>query len=305
MADRTMESALRDLGRGSIGRLPSTSSPAPARGARPRSWRPRVLWMAAARRVGVGHLPRPAARQAVANLLDVAGIRIEFGNAPRPVPTVEIPLGELVDLEVGPERSRLPDPEFHRSLRSPARFTCCTGGSVHRFSSPGERRSVARGGRQRHRECLLAEFRADLDEPFFAKIVQQGTTVDRVTVNGTQAFWLAGAPHVFMFETGGRDLVEDATRLTGNVLIWEAEGITYRLESNLGLEDSLAHRRVAEPVGFSAAHSGTGSAAPPRKPPPLIPTRRLEFGLRGCSSKAELQPSKLVVRVRFPSPAPK
>jgi hypothetical protein len=87
---------------------------------------------------------------------------------------------------------------------------------------------------------LLAEFRADLEEEYFSKIVEGGTTVDRVDVHGVPAYWLAGSPHAFMFETGRRDLVEDGTRLTGNVLIWENEGITYRLESSLSLEETLA-----------------------------------------------------------------
>ncbi|HSL26910.1 MAG TPA: hypothetical protein VLA54_11570 [Acidimicrobiia bacterium] len=87
---------------------------------------------------------------------------------------------------------------------------------------------------------LIAEFRASLDEDFFQKIVLEGTTVDRVMVNGVSGFWLAGGPHVFGFETGRSDMVADASRLTGNVLVWEAGGITYRLESLLSLEASLA-----------------------------------------------------------------
>ena len=63
------------------------------------------------------------------------------------------------------------------------------------------------------------------------------------------------------------------------------------------------------PHGFSLRHPICGSSSVGRAPPcqgggresePRLP---LHF-LRGCSSMAELQPSKLATRVRFPSPAP-
>ena len=51
-----------------------------------------------------------------------------------------------------------------------------------------------------------------------------------------------------MFETGEGEIVEDSARLTGNVLLWEAEGVTYRLESSLDLELSLAIAESLAPV---------------------------------------------------------
>ena len=80
---------------------------------------------------------------------------------------------------------------------------------------------------------LLAEFRADLDEHFFKRSCVEGRRSIGWIVDGVPAFWLAGAPHVFMFETGGPISSKTRPGLTGNVLVWEADGITYRLESNL------------------------------------------------------------------------
>ena len=240
MTDRALESALRDLGE-NIDWPPSVDFSTRLRLDQPlpRNWRRRVVWIAAVVATVLVVYLVPAARQAVANLLDVAGIRIEFGSAPDLSPPSKIPLGELVDLEAAQNAVDFP-------ILRPTVLD--NPGSVHLLRwRLGTQVFLAWGASDQLPEVgdsgigvLLVEFRADLDEPFFSKLVQQGTTVDRVTVNGAQAFWLAGAPHVFMFETGGRDLAEDSTRLTGNVLIWEAEGITYRLESNLGLEDSLA-----------------------------------------------------------------
>jgi hypothetical protein len=174
----------------------------------------------------------------VANLLEVAGIRIEFGSAPDLPPPTDLAPGQLVDMEAAGQAV-----DF--SILKPAVLEPPT--AVHLLQwELGTQLFLVWAASDRLPEVgdsgvglLLAEFRADLDEDFFTKIVSGGTKVDRVIVDGVPAFWLAGAPHVFMFETGRRDLVEDETRLTGNVLIWETDGITYRLESSLNLDESL------------------------------------------------------------------
>lgn len=62
------------------------------------------------------------------------------------------------------------------------------------------------------------------------------------TVNGSDAFWL-DAPHFFQLQDG---LSQPWLFVEGNVLIWWTdEGVTYRLESGLPLEEA---RRIAESV---------------------------------------------------------
>jgi hypothetical protein len=199
----------------------------------------RVAWMAVGIVLILTLLLVPSARQAVANLLEVAGIRFEFGETPdRRPPTILAP-GEQVDLESA--QSAVDFPILIPSALDPPT-------AVHLLQwELGTQVFLAWEASERLPEVgesgtglLLAEFRADLDEAFFAKILEGGTTVDQVSVDGVPAFWLSGAPHVFMFETGRRDFVEDETRLTGDVLVWERDGITYRLESSLDLEESLA-----------------------------------------------------------------
>src|SRR5258706_473451 len=43
---------------------------------------------------------------------------------------------------------------------------------------------------------LLTEFRATTNQEFLQKMLGPGTTIESVTVNGEQGFWVAGAPHV-------------------------------------------------------------------------------------------------------------
>ena len=203
-----------------------------------RTGRPRLAWLAGVVAVVVAIFLIPSARQAVANLLEVAGIRFEFGEAPDlPAPTNLAP-GVAVSME---EAARSVDfPILVPSALRPPTATHLVdwelGNQVFlSWAASDELPEVGASGIG----LLLAEFKADLNEEFFRKLVDGGTTVDRVEVSGVPAFWLAGAPHVFMFDAGG-PLVEDTTRLTGNVLVWEADGITYRLESNLSVTQSLA-----------------------------------------------------------------
>ena len=61
------------------------------------------------------------------------------------------------------------------------------------------------------------------------------------TVNGRQAFWLTGE-HILAFydRRSGGDFIR---LIESNVLIWEEEGITYRLETEATLEEAV---RIAE-----------------------------------------------------------
>jgi hypothetical protein len=181
----------------------------------------------------------PPARRVVANLLEVAGIRVEFGAVPDLAPPTNLVLGRKVEL--GEAQAAVDFPiKVPSSLGPPTAVHILEwnlGTQVFLVWEATDRLSeVGDSGTG----LLLAEFRADLDEEFFIKIVGSGTVVEHVTMNGARAFWLEGSPHVFIFTTpeGGR--IEDATRLTGNVLIWEANGVTYRLESDLGRTEALA-----------------------------------------------------------------
>jgi len=64
----------------------------------------------------------------------------------------------------------------------------------------------------------------------FTKIIEPGTKVEPVTVDGARGYWIAGRPHAIFYRSGGDTSVEEL-RLAGNVLIWEHDGLTFRLET--------------------------------------------------------------------------
>jgi hypothetical protein len=86
---------------------------------------------------------------------------------------------------------------------------------------------------------LLTEFRGSVDEGIYTKLTDTGTSVEAVRVDGRRGHWLSGAPH-FFFYTGPSGLVQDDRRWVGDALIWADGPVTYRLESALGRDATLA-----------------------------------------------------------------
>jgi hypothetical protein len=87
---------------------------------------------------------------------------------------------------------------------------------------------------------LLSEFRGHLDAGFFEKLVSAGTTVQTVEVAGVPGYWLSGAPHEFLYVTPNGQVDTETIRLAANTLLWSAAGITYRFESALALQSTVA-----------------------------------------------------------------
>ncbi|MBN1452994.1 MAG: hypothetical protein JW963_18395 [Anaerolineales bacterium] len=73
--------------------------------------------------------------------------------------------------------------------------------------------------------------------PLVSKI--EPLVIQETQVNGSYAVWAQG-PYLVQLSSGAYDL---RRTVEGNTLIWEAERITYRLESNLSLEETI---RIAE-----------------------------------------------------------
>ena len=80
---------------------------------------------------------------------------------------------------------------------------------------------------------LIRAFRADLDPGFFGKVAAPGVQVQQVTVQGGVGYWLEGAPHQFFYRDASGEIVPHTLRLAANVLFWETNGITVRIESAL------------------------------------------------------------------------
>ena len=66
-----------------------------------------------------------------------------------------------------------------------------------------------------------------------------------VTVDGAPGFWISGPPHLVRYlDLTGRERSE-MTRLAGDTLVWQAGNALYRMESGVGMVETI---RLAESI---------------------------------------------------------
>ena len=169
----------------------------------------------------------PQTRSAILEWLGIKGVEIERVETLPTVPREARPdLGERVTLEEAERQAAY-------EVLVPARFEKV----FFRTSPPGGQVSfVWRSG---GRELILSQFQGRA-VPFAQKLVGPGTRVEQATVSGMPGVWLAGAPHVFVYEDRAGNFREERRRLAGNVLLWEQGGLTLRLEGARTKDEALA-----------------------------------------------------------------
>ena len=80
---------------------------------------------------------------------------------------------------------------------------------------------------------LVTEARGSVNERFFDKTLSEGTTIEQVTVNGHQGWWISGQPHVFVFiDSDGAPRFE-TLRLATNTLVIDDGGTIVRIEGHM------------------------------------------------------------------------
>jgi hypothetical protein len=93
---------------------------------------------------------------------------------------------------------------------------------------------------------LVQAFEGALEREQVEKlVVEVGASVTAVSVNGAHGYWIAGPPHLLRYLGPDGDARAEATRLVGDTLVWERDGMLYRIESGLGLVETL---RIAESI---------------------------------------------------------
>lgn len=90
---------------------------------------------------------------------------------------------------------------------------------------------------------LVQEFRGGIDQGIFQKGVPPGSSVEPVTVGGATGYWIAGGLRAIAYTDANGSFQFEEIRGAGNTLLWERDGVVYRLESALPKADAL---RIAE-----------------------------------------------------------
>jgi hypothetical protein len=182
--------------------------------------------------------------------LGLPGLRITFGGpgatpivVPSRTPVASASPGAAMGLgmpiPVADVESRA---GFHVALPTDARFgapdtSYLLNGRVTFVWGP---RDAVRDTLEPGVSLVVSEFRGRLDPGYFEKVINTGTTLTHVTVDGQPGFWISGDPHFFFYVDPSGQFVEDTHRAVGDTLLWTAAGVTYRVESSLGMADTIA-----------------------------------------------------------------
>ncbi len=188
----------------------------------------------------------PAPRQAVADWLGIGAVRV--------IRTEQIPDGTGTELRLGREvslgeaRSRAPFTILGpSSLGTPSSIYAGepSSDSVTLLWGPADRvPAVAATGVG----VLLTEMPGSTDRAAIEKHLGPGTSLESTTVGDEAAYWIAGGQHQLQYLDGDGRVRLDTTRLAANTLLWEADGVTYRLESRLDLDASVELASQLRPV---------------------------------------------------------
>ena len=190
---------------------------------RPRRRRAVVLVLAALVLAVAVAFAVPPARSAILRFLHLRGVRIEFVDK-----LPEVRTSRPLDLGVP---ISLADAERTTGFRP---LTSSLLGRPDRVTWDGGQLWLVYG----HVRLLLSEFRATGVDRFIKKVVEPGTRIDRVVVDGEQGYFLSGATHfLYLVPTG--PIRDERVRLARNVLLWQHGPLTLRLEGDVTLGQAL------------------------------------------------------------------
>ena len=206
----------------------------------------RRRWLAAAALalVLVGALGGSSSiRDSVAEFLGINGLRIEFGKpetTPTSIPNLGTPTSQadltrwLPFTPMQPTALSEPDAIYLRILDN--------GDTLGILAwEPSD--SLPRTA-ETNLGALLLQFATPEDTGMMLKTVGlSNATVTDTFVDGNRAFWVAGASELTIFNGQSTE-----TRPTGNVLIWQQEGIGFRLESALTMDEAIDIAESLAPV---------------------------------------------------------
>jgi hypothetical protein len=86
---------------------------------------------------------------------------------------------------------------------------------------------------------VLSQWKGD-QLTFAQKQVGPGSRVESLSVSGVPGLWITGARHEIVYRNARGQVIPKSRRLVGNVLIWDRNGITYRLEGAKSSAAALA-----------------------------------------------------------------
>jgi hypothetical protein len=180
-----------------------------------------VLALAAVAAVGA-LLAIPQTRAAIFDLFHIGGVEVRRVATKPQAPSRAAYLGSEVDIDEAKDRVDFP-------LIAPDEdVTTYYDGSV-----PGGMVNMGWNG------FVLSQWHGD-QLTFAQKQVGPRSRTVSVSVNGVPGLWITGARHEIVYRDESGQIDAKTRRLVGDVLLWDKDAITYRLEGAKTLAQALA-----------------------------------------------------------------
>jgi hypothetical protein len=172
----------------------------------------------------------PDARSALLRALHIGGAQIELVDELPEVPApfdLELALGERVTIEEARQGAGF---QLRELDEAPDRVYLGDRGTVwFLYGTPEDVR------------LLVAQtpFHS-VDQPALVKKLRTSeTSAEPLLVEGAEGVYVSGEPHFLFLVDDLGNPVEDSARLARNVLLWDSDGIAFRLEGDLTRERAL------------------------------------------------------------------
>jgi hypothetical protein len=198
----------------------------------------------------------PDVREAVARFFGLNTVRVEFvATPPAPTPSVQPTSQPSSGPTIRPTRTPTPTPALTglttlADARSKAEFDVRLPTYPTNLGEPkpvyfqdfGRDFNGAQQVILVYPDFVLYEAEGII----YQKSIYDATRVEETRVGDNQALWLTGAAHLVQVQDASGRIYIDFTRVVkGSVLAWEADGVTYRIETELPLDEAI---RIAESI---------------------------------------------------------
>lgn len=186
----------------------------------------------------------PAAREAAADLLRAAGIRIEFETDSAPKTGAGLELGEPTTLDAAAEEASFAvrRPGIDPPGLPDAVYADDRGAVTMAWQGGDELPAAGDSGVA----LLLTQSPSGPDLAY--KVLGPDADVANRIVAGRPAIWIEGAAHTITMLDRDFTPIEVSTRLAANVLLWEDGGVGYRLETTADFATAKAVAESLTPV---------------------------------------------------------
>jgi hypothetical protein len=87
---------------------------------------------------------------------------------------------------------------------------------------------------------ILMRFDGTTDDGYHQKLIGLGVTAEPVSVDGLDGFWISGDAHFFFYVRDNGATIDDGRRWVGDALAWTDGATTYRIESAVGRDRTIA-----------------------------------------------------------------